>query len=341
MSRRTRPVALLLIVALLLAAFSAVHAQEGELEKTALNIGLTVPTLAYLPLYAAVDQGLFEERGLDVTLVTFRGGSENLRAVVAGEIDISSGSISELINGLAAEQPLQMIWALNNAQIYELWASPDVASWDNAAGKSFAISSIGALSHYVTDYMVRAAGLTPEDVNLVAAGGPAERWAALQAGQVDVAILSQPTSLIAEREGFVRLASMADYVDNWQNQIFYTTEEFIASNPNTIRAFLDAVIQGAQLVDENPDMAVELIVEYIGYSEEDATGGYPYYQNTWPYNGEPAVDGIQLLTDLQLASGDIAQAFTLDELVDWTFILERGGEIPSAEATAEATEAAS
>jgi len=288
---------------------------EGALETNRVRVGMPVSSLAFLPLYAAEAEGLFDAAGLDVTLFTFRGGSDSVRAAVGGQVDIAAGSISELLSALTADQPLKMFWGFNQAPIYELWALPGTPELPETAGLRFAISSFGALSNQAVDYMVSQAGVSPDSIVLVPSGGPAARLAALQTSQVDVALLSQPTSLIAEREGYKLLGVMSDYAPNWQNQIFYARTDFLESE-NTINAFLNVVVEAIDLIESDEEVRTRLTMEYVGFSREDAELGYASYAGTWPRTGQPAREGIDILARFHAESEGLDEPFALSDFMD-------------------------
>src|SRR5262249_29671649 len=79
----------------------------SALEKTHLTIGLAVPGATYLPLYVGVDEGTFAKQGIQADVVEFRGGSDLIKAVVSGSVDIGVVSLAEILSGIDAGQPLK------------------------------------------------------------------------------------------------------------------------------------------------------------------------------------------------------------------------------------------
>ena len=71
----------------------------SALEKTHLTIGLAVPGATYLPLYVGVDEGTFLRQGIQADVVEFRGGSDLIKAVVSGSVDIGVVSLAEILSG--------------------------------------------------------------------------------------------------------------------------------------------------------------------------------------------------------------------------------------------------
>lgn len=60
--------------------------EEEKLSKVTLNE--VAHSVFYAPQYVAIEKGYFEEKGLDLTLVTGFGADKTMTAVISGEADI-------------------------------------------------------------------------------------------------------------------------------------------------------------------------------------------------------------------------------------------------------------
>ncbi len=87
--------------------FSAmgVAAQDGAPEKSDLTVG-TLPIVDVAAVHIAIDQGLFEEEGLNVTTEVMQGGAAAIPALVAGDLDIAFGAWPSFLN--ANQQGLEL-----------------------------------------------------------------------------------------------------------------------------------------------------------------------------------------------------------------------------------------
>src|SRR5215471_3753753 len=93
-------------------------------EKTHLTIGLAVPGATYLPLYVAVDEGTFLKQGLQADVVEFRGGTDVIRAIVSGSIDVGVVALAEITSGIDAGQPLKAFYAGFNIPDFDWYGIP-------------------------------------------------------------------------------------------------------------------------------------------------------------------------------------------------------------------------
>jgi len=96
------------------------------LEKTKLSIGLSVPGATYLPLYVAVDEGTFAKQGIQAEVVEFRGGTDVIRAIVSGSIDVGVVALAEITSGIDAGQPLKAFYAGFNIPNFDWYAVSSV-----------------------------------------------------------------------------------------------------------------------------------------------------------------------------------------------------------------------
>ena len=62
--------------------------EDKTLSKVTLNE--VAHSIFYAPQYVAIEEGYFEEEGLDLTLVTGFGADKTMTAVISGEADIGS-----------------------------------------------------------------------------------------------------------------------------------------------------------------------------------------------------------------------------------------------------------
>src|ERR1700732_5094310 len=137
-----RSAALLTVALLTGCGGTQTHAKSTgpALEKPHITAGLAVPGATYLPLYVAVDAGIYEKEGLKVDLLEFRGGSELIKAVVSGAVDIGVVALAEITAGIDAGQPLKAFYAGFNMPDFEWYAVPTVKSFADAKGKRIGIT---------------------------------------------------------------------------------------------------------------------------------------------------------------------------------------------------------
>ncbi len=77
-----------LSAALLVSATATLAGCKSTEEKTAVTLNEVAHSVFYAPMYVAIEEGYFEEEGLEVTLVTGFGADKTMTALLSGEADI-------------------------------------------------------------------------------------------------------------------------------------------------------------------------------------------------------------------------------------------------------------
>lgn len=233
-------------------------------EQPRLKVGIISLTATYVPLYLAVDEGLFTKEGVEVELLPFRGGSDLIKAVVAGSADVGVVSLAEVASGISAGQPLKAFYGGFNVPAFDWYAVPSIQTLAAAKGKRFGVTQYGSSTDFLTRYALAAHGLDPaRDVQIVQGGDSPTRLAAMQAGQIDVNIFAAPDSFVAAERGYVRILRQRDLAPDYPYHVFGAMEPFLASHPNTIKALLRGFVLGLREAKRDKARAIAAIVKRI------------------------------------------------------------------------------
>jgi NitT/TauT family transport system substrate-binding protein len=236
----------------------------SALEKNHLTIGLAVPGATYLPLYIGVDEGTFLKQGIHADVVEFRGGSDLIRAAVSGSVDVGVVSLAEILSGIDAGQPLKAFYAGFNIPDFDWYAVSSISSLAEAKGKRVGITQYGSSTDFITRYALTVNGLDPsKDVQIIQAGPPSTRLAAMQAGQLDISIFSTPEKFLAAEKGYKLIYSQKQLSDDYPQHLFFATESFIATHPNTVKALLIGHASAVRLAKQDRERAEQSLIKHL------------------------------------------------------------------------------
>jgi NitT/TauT family transport system substrate-binding protein len=265
-------------LALVLACAPA-RAQQPAPEKPALTLAVGGKTLiAYLPLTIADRLGLFEKEGLKVEINDFQGGSRALQSVVAGSADVTCGAYEHTILTRAKGVGIKAV-ALQNNSFGAVIALPTEKAKayrgpKDLVGLKIGVTAPGSASSLAVALLLAKDGLTLDKVSIVGVGGGASAVAAMKSGQIDAISNFDPSILILESEGVItpvvdtRTAKGLDYLYGgpFAGSSFYMRDDFIAKNPNTTQAFVNAVVKAVRwLQTASVDQIVEAVPpDYYG-----------------------------------------------------------------------------
>lgn len=291
-------------------------------EKTSIKLGLGVVTSAYTPFHIASEEGLWEEEGLDVELVTFQGGSETLGATLGGSIDLAVIGLPEIATAREADQPVRAIFAGWNHPTFEFWSVPEIESMDDVGGTAWGVTRIGSQTDFVTRYFLEENGYDPDtDVTIVQAGRSAERLAAMREGVLQVNGISSPSTFEAEELGFKKLGAMSDVVPDFPYATTMATEQFIEQNPGTITAFLRGLSKAIEMTKDDPELFIEVGARA---SDVDPKWGKRVWEETVKdlhADGRlPSDEGMEAFWQMAVDNGTVEEKLPNEELFDFTWI---------------------
>ena len=301
----------------------AAEPAKAKPETGKLYIGLAVTTLSYLTCWVAEQKGFFKDEGFnDVKVLAFKGDADALQALTGGTVDISISSLTGLVEGIKSGQKFKSFWGGFNHPYFDWYANPKYKKIADTKGGKYAISKYGALTDFLTRYALRTAGLDPEkDAKILQLGGSTMALPALEAGQIDVAILAAPASYIAAEKGFVKLMSQKDYIaPDWPLHVVFAKEDYIAKNQNTIKAFLRANSRAITWIKANPDEAAQIAAKQTKYKLEYCRKFIDEYKDYWFADGRMAGKGMKVFWEIAIQAGDVTEAWPESRWLDRSFL---------------------
>jgi NitT/TauT family transport system substrate-binding protein len=298
-------------------------AQKAKPETNKLYVGLAVPSLSYLPCWVADQKGFLKEEGItDVKVLAFKGDADVLQALAGGTIDVSVSSVPGLVESIKSGQKFKAIWGGFNQPYFEWYALPKFKSIAATKGGRYAVTKYGALTDFLTRYAVRAAGLDPEkDIKILQLGGSPQSLAAMEAGQIEASILSAPNTYIAAEKGFVKLMSQKDYIaPDWPLHVVFAKEEYIAKNPNAIKAYLRAQGRSMDWIKANPEEAAQIGNKMTKFKIEYCRKFIDEYKGWWDADGRISQKGLKVLWEIAVQAGDVTEPWPDSKWLDPSFL---------------------
>lgn len=299
------------------AAEPAGSAAGGAPALTPVTVGV-IPIVDVAPAYLCQDRGVFAEHGLQVTLAPAQGGAAIVPAVLAGQQEFGFSNLTSLLLAQSRGLPLQVVApgsasTGNPGEDYTSVVVPggsDVADAADLAGRTVAVNTLNNIGETVVRQAVREAGGDPAAVRFVELPFP-DMPAALEAGRVDAAFVSEPFQTIAVAQGNRIVSSVyAEAADDLQVAAYFTSDRYAQAHGEVVQAFTDAIRQCQDSARDDPDEARRIITQYTRIDPAivpDLT--LPDY----PREIDP--DSVQLLADLAVSDGLVEQAPDLSELL--------------------------
>jgi NitT/TauT family transport system substrate-binding protein len=225
----------------------------------------TLPILDTLPMYVAQQEGLFEKHGVTAEFVPAASAAERDQIFAAGQVD---GMINDGVSTLFynQEQPqIQVVRFARNATStfpqYMILASAQsgIDSVEGLKGVEIGISQ-GTVIEYITDRLLQAAGLSPEEIKTVAVPKITDRMSLLGSGELKAATLPDPLSSLALQQGAKTVIDDTSHPE-YGYSVYSFRKQLIDENPQAIRGFLAAIEEATNLINADSSKWDSLLVD--------------------------------------------------------------------------------
>lgn len=293
-------------------------------------------SIFYAPMYVAMEEGYFEENGIDLTLVTGFGADKTMTAVLTGEADIGfMGSESTIYTYVGGAQD----YVVNFAQLTQRAGNFLVArepiedfSWDMLVGQEVLGGRAGGMPQMVFEYILRKNNIDPEtDVSIDQSIDFGSTAAAFSGGQGAFTVEFEPhaTALEEKGDGYV-VASLGEDSGYVPYTSFSAKKSYIEAHPEIIQAFTDALQKGMDYVaTHTPEEIAKAIAPQFSDTQPDTitkiVSRY-YEQDTWNTDLIFTEESFGLLQNILQDAGELEEKVPYSDLVTTEFAQKAAAE---------------
>ena len=221
------------------------------------KIALPVLSLESMPIFIAQDRGFFKKHGVEVDVITSRGGGEAMKAYISGGVQIVGTGFPEVGLMRAKGVDVMLYFAQTSRVPFALLGRTDanIHSVKDLKGKTIAVTSPGSLTANLTRYFVKQAGLDPaHDISLVSVGGGAELLGALKSKRADAIMVFEPFVSIAVKQGLANVVVDVDHeLDAFSSAPLSTSKAFLEKSPKEAKGIFEALAEAQQYIRGHKD----------------------------------------------------------------------------------------
>ena len=300
-----------------------------EKEPVDITLNVVAHSIFYAPMYVAIEEGYFEEEGINLTLVCGFGADKVMTAVLSGEADIgfmgSEASIYTYNEGAND-------YVVNFAQLTQRAGNFLVAreempdfSWEDLKGSTVHGGRKGGMPEMVFEYILKKNGIDPAtDLEINQSIDVGSSASAFSGGLGEYTVEFEPsaTALEQENKGYV-VASLGEESGYVPYTAYSAKKSFIEKNPEAIQRFTDALQKGMDYVQSHtPEEIARVIEPQFPETELDTieTIVTRYYdQDTWKGDLVFEKESFELLQDILESAGELEKRAPYEELVTTEF----------------------
>ena len=295
--------------------------EEALPEASKVVLNEVAHSIFYAPMYVAIEEGYFDEEGIDLELVTGFGADKTMTAVLSGSADIgfmgSEASIYTYNEGAND-------YVVNFAQLTQRAGNFLVAreempdfTWDDLKDKDVLGGRKGGMPEMVFEFILNKNHIDPaKDVKINQSIDFGSTAAAFSEGQGDFTVEFEPgaTSLEKEGKGYV-VASLGTDSGYVPYTAFSAKQSYIEKNPEIIQGFTNALQKG---MDYTPEEIAAVIAPQFKETDLDTitTIVTRYYdQDTWKSDLIFEKESFELLQDILEEAGELTKRAPYEDLV--------------------------
>jgi len=296
---------------------------ERPLQK--INVAYSSISGNQVALWVAQDKGFFRKYGLEVQAVLIESGTTTTQALVSGEISLAQVAGPAVIQSNLRGADAVIIAGVINTLTFQLYTERGITRPDQFKGKSVAVTRFGSATDFAMRYALDKYGLDAnKDVAVLQLGNQPAQLAALEAGKVQGAMLSAPTSLRAKKMGFPMLADLQMLGLEYQHTSITTSRALLKSKPDLVRDFMRAYIEGIHYAKTHRKETLDILAKYLRTDDKEVLEDtYESIVLTLiPEKPYPTQKGVQIILRELGAKDPVARSAKPEQFVDLTFIKE-------------------
>ncbi len=287
-------------------------------------------------VYVAIERGYFKAQGLELDLRPFGSGAEMLAPLTTGDLDmygsgIATGILAAIDRGIGLKVVADKGTSAPGfefAQIVirkDLWDGGQVKEIKDIKGKKVGVTSLAGNSEAAVAYLIKQAGLTKKDIELLPLPY-ADMVVAFGNKGLDVADMTEPTlSTVVGQQLAVTWPQGArsfTYGGSYQAGVLIFSAQF-AQNVEVARRFMVGYLQGVRdyndafVKGKGKSDLVTILTKYTALKDPAQ-----YEKMQMPAlnpDGKPDVRSMSMDLDYFKESGSYAGKLTINDIVDAQF----------------------
>ena len=316
---------ILIFIIAALVLFDLNKGDSKEEKRQKITLAEVTHSIFYAPQYVAIEQGYFEEVGIDVELILTSGADKVTAAVLSKDADIgfcgSEGTIY-VYNG-GEKDYLKTFAQLTQKDGSFLVSREKIKDFklEDLEGKTVLGGRAGGMPEMTLEYALKQNGIDPKkDVEIDTSVDFAAMGGAFIGGQGDFVTLFEPNALEIEKEGYGYVVASIGELGGVVPYTSYSARiSFLEENKELINNFTKAIQKGIDYVHNHTDeeVAKAIINQFPDTSLEDIAKVVKRYRDidAWPKTTDFSEDSFNHLQDIMIDNGAIDKKVPYDKLM--------------------------
>ncbi len=319
---------LLLAFVFFFTIFSITGCKKEDAEKNlkTIAVGEVTHSAFYAPLYVAMENGYFEEEGIEIELTLISGANNVTAAVLSGDVEIGfcgpeatiyiyNGGEKDYIKTFAGLTKRDGQFIVSKKKI-------DNFTWDMLEGKQVLAGRVGGMPELNFENALKNANIDKTKVDVDTSVDFASLTSAfIGSNKEDIFVnLFEPnaTKLVTMGYGHV-VASIGEMSGEMPYTAFNARKSYIENNEELLKKFTKAIARGLEYCNEKSakEIAQVIIEQFPDTSINDLISIVERYKNADSWLETPTIEKklFENLEDIMIDSNQIDEYVPFEDLV--------------------------
>jgi NitT/TauT family transport system substrate-binding protein len=272
-----------------------------------------------MPALLAAAQNIFTKHQLNVQIVSFSAGSDLVKAMAGGSVDVGEATGLDVVSAAATNIDLKAFYgtAAVTPMAVIVKSGSAVHTLADLKGRSVGISKFGSLTDFTLRLIEQKNGLSTKDINGVPLGAPSANTAALSKGDVDAIVLPVEFAYTLQASGTAATAlRVADLTADSQFAVLAASGVYLNKNKAAATRLAAAYAEAIRYLQAQQEPTVALAVTKLGMTRDVASKTYQELAKDFTADGKISTAGLKAYADqlpaLQIAPKSPAESAYYD-----------------------------
>jgi len=272
-------------------------------------------------LYIGMDEGFFAARGLEIDLIYGPSVGTLIQQLTAGSLDIAnSAGLVDPIYAVEHGAALAVVRIEGQVPPYALLADRKIKTIAELRGKTVSIDETTGITRTYLERMLEPAGLKRGDYDLIYQGATSARFAALQSGSAQAAMLNPPASFAGIGMGYTNLGYVVDYAKDLPFAGSIVATAWADAHKELVTAYLDGFNKSVAWFGDpaNRDKAMADLIRHTKQQPDMVAMTYDFFRKIGYFepSGKVSLKLIGNIVAALQAQGAVDKSFDPKRLVD-------------------------
>lgn len=313
---------MLLTALIVIVSFFKFTGEKSDLTK--IKVAEVTHSVFYAPWYVAIENGYFEDEGIEIDLILTPGADNVAAAVLSNDVHIGfAGSESTVYVYVKGEKDYLQTFAgltKRDGQLILSREKIDNFSLESMIGKEVLVGRIGGMPFLNYENGLLNEGIDKSAVNMNTSVDFADLSSAFISGTGDFVNLFEPNATKLEQEGFgYVVAAVGTYSGEVPYTAYFARKSYINENEEIINKFRKALNRGLEFVhnEDETKIAKAILNQFPSNSLNEITIMLRRYKSidSWYKSTTINEESFDNLQTIMINADNIKEKVPFDDLV--------------------------